>query len=300
MRLSAVFSALFHVAILVAAMTTLANPNRFDVETPVNIPVELLTIDEFTNISAAITEEDVIEEPVEEEVVEEAPPPEPEPVRTASLPEPEPVLPEIEPEFSPFEEPEPEPVVAEPEPEPASVPDLAEARPRMRPEPPRRDEFDFGEAAALIDLTPQEEPEPEFDLEGFEIGAAQPEVADEARSRVGVGTGLTMSETDALRAQITQCWNVPAGAMDAENLIIELRLFLNPDGTVQRVERLNLLRYGSDGFYRAAVDSAVRAVERCETGTNFDGSFRRGYNLPLDRYEEWRSIRLTFDPSDML
>jgi len=295
MRLSAVFSALFHAAIFLAAMITISDPERFAVDVPTNIPVELLTIAEFTNISAAITEEDVIEEAVIEEAVEEEAP-ELESVQTAALPEPEPVFEEVVPEFSPFEEPEPEVVEAAPEPATPPPPDLGRVRQQRRPEPPSRD-FDFGAAEALIDLTPETDPEPEFNLDDFEIGG-QPEVADAARSRVGLGTGLTISEQDALKAQISACWSPPAGAVNAGNLIIELRLFVNSDGTVQRTEILNQVRYRSDGFYRAAVDSAVRAVERCETGTNFDGSFRRGYVLPQDR--DWQSIRLTFDPSDML
>lgn len=299
MRLSVILSALLHVAFVAATMVVLADPTRFDVDVPVNIPVELLTIDDVTNIAAARQELE-IEEPVEEEelVVEETPP-EPEPRQVASLPEPEPVLEEIAPEYDPFSVPDPDVVEAEPEPATPPPPDLGSVRQQMRPEPPNRD-FDFGAAAALIDLTPQEEEEPSFDLDSFEVtGSRIARVDEEDRRAVGLGTGLTISEEDALKYQIQECWNVPAGARDAENLIIELRLFLNPDGTVQRTEILNQGRYRSDGFYRAAVDSAVRAVERCQTGSNFDGTFRRGYSLPRDRYDEWRTIGLTFDPSEM-
>ena len=45
---------------------------------------------------------------------------------------------------------------------------------------------------------------------------------------------LSISEVDAVRQQIRKCWNLPAGAKDAKNLIIELRMTMNPDGTVRQ------------------------------------------------------------------
>jgi len=74
----------------------------------------------------------------------------------------------------------------------------------------------------------------------------------------------------------------------------------NPDGTVREVEIMNGVRYNTDSFYRAAADSARRAVIQCQNGTRFDGSVRQGYDLPANEYENWRSVHLTFDPRDML
>jgi len=116
---------------------------------------------------------------------------------------------------------------------------------------------------------------------------------------VGLGTGLTISQEDALREAVKRCWNVPAGAVDAENLQIELRVTFNPDATVRNVEIMDFIRYNSDSFYRAAADSARRAVQQCENGTRFDGSYRQGYDLPRDQYDAWRAVRLIFDPREM-
>jgi len=306
MRLSALLSAIFHIVLLVAIMTTFANTSRFDVSVPENIPVELLTLGDVTNVSAAIerTEE---EPPAEEEVVEEQPEPEPEPQpqQMAALPDPVMELPPPEAEFLPDEttEPEPEPEVVEPEPEPEPEPVAAPpptVRPNVRPQPPEREqEFSFDQAAALIDRAPRDEPE--FDLNNLDLGdTTNVQTADQARSAVGLGTGLTISQEDALKADIQRCWIVPAGARDAENLQIELRVHFNPDGTVRQVEILDSIRYNTDGFYRAAADSARRAVIQCQTGTRFDGSYRQGYDMPRDQYETWRTVRLTFDPREML
>lgn len=302
MRLSALLSALLHVVLLAAIMTTFARSSRFDVSVPENIPVELLTLGDFTNVSAAVERTEEVP-PAEEEVVEEQPEPEPQPQQMAALPDPVMELPPPEAEFLPDEttepEPEPEPEVVEPEPEPEPVAAPA-VRPNVRPQPPEREqEFSFDQAAALIDRAPREQPE--FDLSNLEIGdQTNVETADRARSAVGLGTGLTISQEDALKADIQRCWIVPAGARDAENLQIELRVHFNPDGTVRQVEILDSIRYNTDGFYRAAADSARRAVIQCQNGTRFDGSYRQGYDMPRDQYDTWRTVRLTFDPREML
>ena len=300
MRLSAVLSALLHVAIITATMISFARRPEMIFDVQENIPVELLTLADITNVSAAVEETDE-PEPVEEEVVEEQPEPEPE-RQVAALPDPVLELPEPEAEFLPDDttEPEPEPVEAELDPEPVAPPPPT-VRPSVRPQPPaRRQEFDFAAAEALIDLAPREE-EDAFDFDSIDLGdSTNVQTADQSRSRVGLGTGLTISQEDALKSDIQRCWNVPAGAQNAENLLIYLRVHFNPDGTVRRVEFMDPIRYNSDSFYRAAADSARRAVEQCQTGTRFDGSYRQGYDLPRDRYDDWRTVRMTFDPSDML
>jgi hypothetical protein len=43
---------------------------------------------------------------------------------------------------------------------------------------------------------------------------------------------LSQNEIDALRAQIEACFKAPAAAADAKNLIVEVRIRLNPDGSL--------------------------------------------------------------------
>ena len=101
---------------------------------------------------------------------------------------------------------------------------------------------------------------------------------------------VTISEMDAVRRQITRCWNVPAGAEGAENLIIEIGVDMNPDGTVRGAEIKDRLRTQSDSFYRAAAESALRAVlnKACQP-----------YTLPAEKYATWRTMTLVFDPREM-
>ena len=104
------------------------------------------------------------------------------------------------------------------------------------------------------------------------------------------GATLTLNEEEALRAQLRQCWNVPAGARDAENLRVVINAVMNPDRTVvsadfdsQTVSRMN-----SDTFYRTAAEAARRALFLCEP-----------LALPQDKYQDWQRITFNFDPRDM-
>jgi hypothetical protein len=103
---------------------------------------------------------------------------------------------------------------------------------------------------------------------------------------------ISMSEKDAIRSQFAKCWNVPAGAKDAQNLRVVLHITLAQDGTVITVELGDESkdRYASDGFFRAAADSAIRAVRQCSPLQS----------LPPDKYDGWHEMELTFDPKEML
>lgn len=101
---------------------------------------------------------------------------------------------------------------------------------------------------------------------------------------------LSMSEIDAVKKQIAECWSVPVGAVDAENTVVSLRLSLTNDGTVRSVKILDQDRYNKESFFRAAADSAVRAVNRC--------SPLKG--LPSDKYSSWKEMEMNFDPKEIL
>ncbi len=106
-----------------------------------------------------------------------------------------------------------------------------------------------------------------------------------------LGQRITMSELDALRSQLAQCWNVLAGANFDKALVVYIKLYMNPDRTIRRYEIKDKLRYSTDSFFQAAADSAVRAV------TNPSCS---PLNLPAGKYDQWKEITIKFDPSEML
>ena len=49
------------------------------------------------------------------------------------------------------------------------------------------------------------------------------------------GFGLTLSEEDALKAQIFGCWSIPLGLPYNENLLVRIKLQLKPDGTIIKI-----------------------------------------------------------------
>lgn len=100
-----------------------------------------------------------------------------------------------------------------------------------------------------------------------------------------------MSELDALRRQIEFCWNVPIGARDIFDIQVDILLEINSDRTVSRAILVDRSRYDRDNTYRAAADSAMRAVfdPRCSP-----------LDLPAGKYEQWHRLTLSFNPSGMM
>ena len=103
---------------------------------------------------------------------------------------------------------------------------------------------------------------------------------------------MSMSEKDAIMSQIQKCWTVPAGAKNAQNLVILLNAEYNKDGSLIRVEmsRDTQAKVNNDSFFRAAAESAMRAVKQCY----------QLQGLPPEKYETWHFIELQFDPKNML
>ena len=57
-----------------------------------------------------------------------------------------------------------------------------------------------------------------------------------------VTSGLTLSEEDALKAQIFGCWSIPLGLPYNEDLLVRIKLLLEPDGSVLKTEILDHAR----------------------------------------------------------
>jgi hypothetical protein len=96
---------------------------------------------------------------------------------------------------------------------------------------------------------------------------------------------------DLIREQIARCWNVPAGARDAKDLVVEIRVVVDPDGTVRQATIVDQARLGSDPFFRAAAESARRA---------FFNPMCRPLRLPPEKYAIWKDLVVDFSPKDIL
>lgn len=77
---------------------------------------------------------------------------------------------------------------------------------------------------------------------------------------------LSLSERDAIRNQFIRCWRMPAGARDAHDLAVRVRVQVARSGLVERADLVSAQRdrYNRDSYFRAAADSAIRAVWRCK------------------------------------
>ena len=105
-----------------------------------------------------------------------------------------------------------------------------------------------------------------------------------------VRTGVTAGNVDAIRRQIASCWNLPAGARDADKMVVEIKAAVGPDGRVQSAIIVDRARAIKDRIFRLMAESAVRAMlnPRCQP-----------LRLPKENYHQWRSMTLIFYPREM-
>ena len=104
-------------------------------------------------------------------------------------------------------------------------------------------------------------------------------------------SGLTLNEEDALKAQIFGCWSIPLGLPYNENLLVRIKLMLEPDGSVVKTEILDHARMNKpgQGFYKVLAESALRAIKLCQP-----------LRVPSSGYERWKELQLNFDAREML
>jgi outer membrane biosynthesis protein TonB len=229
--------------------------------------------------------------------------PEPEPPVPTPVPPPSP---EITPpaELPKPAEPKPVPLPAmlkpEPKPEPPKPTEKVEVpKPREKPEPPQQiaknepkseqKKYDPGQFEALLkNLAAQPTaPSPDAPPQRPRVASAKPS----SQPRAPLGSQLSASEMDLIREQIARCWNVPAGARDAKDLVVEIRVVVDPDGTVRQATIVDQARLGSDPFFRAAAESARRA---------FFNPMCRPLHLPPEKYAIWKDLVVDFSPKDLL
>jgi hypothetical protein len=237
------------------------------------------------------------------EVAEAVPPPKPEPpTPTPPKIEPKPVPPPVvKPPEPQLATPTPPPPAPQPKPmPPAPIPPLPALKPQVppevkpvnmpvpppKPQPPKQQPDQTQQFDALLKNLAKTDP-----IRSQPTRPTQANQQQRASSQpvAPLGAQLTASELDLVKQQIEQCWNVPAGAQGAADLTPEFRVSMNPDATVRAVELLNTERY-SDPFFRAAADSARRALLNPACSP---------LKLPLDKYNEWQTFTITFDPKDI-
>ncbi|MGR3703725.1 MAG: energy transducer TonB [Paracoccaceae bacterium] len=168
------------------------------------------------------------------------------------------------------------PARPDPAPEPAPVAETPRAPASQQPAPEQQaQEQPDSTADAVAEALAQA-------LAG---GAASPAAGGQS------GPPMTSGERDALRVAVQQCWNVGSLSSEALRTTVVVAVSMTEDGRPQP-ETLRMQGYegGSAEAARQAFESARRAIIRC--GAN-------GFNLPRDKYDQWRDIEMTFNPENM-
>ena len=209
------------------------------------------------------------------------PPPPPKPLE-AQTPAPRPPEPKPKPEPQQASHAPPHSEKADPAAFEKLINKLEDKPPQRHPEP---GDFD----ALLKNLTRTQTDEAEQPTPARPVAATG--AAPSSQPQAPLGSQLTASEIDLLRQQIERCWDIPVGARDAQDLNIEIKAVVGRDGTVQQAAIVDTGRYAADPFFRAAADSAKRALlnPRCSP-----------LPLPPDKYEAWHNLDLTFNPKDLI
>ena len=102
---------------------------------------------------------------------------------------------------------------------------------------------------------------------------------------------MTASEKSLIQERLKACWVFPAGAYNAEDLIVNVQAEFNEDKTLKSASVLDSRRYGSDPAFRAAGDAALRALRN---------PMCNPLPLPDGKYADWGTIDMTFDPKIMM
>ena len=141
--------------------------------------------------------------------------------------------------------------------------------------------FDPSNIAALIDKSKTESAETEKKTD---------KVTQDQDKSVDF-SGLSLSEEDALKAQIFGCWSIPLGLPYNEDLLVRIKLQLKPDGSIMKSEILDHARMNrpGQGFYKVLAESALRAIKLCQP-----------LRVPSTGYERWKDLQLNFDAREML
>ncbi len=145
----------------------------------------------------------------------------------------------------------------------------------------KKELFDPNQIAALIDKSKVETAET----------IRKSDKLTQSQDKNFIASGLTLSEEDALKAQIFGCWSIPLGLPYNENLLVRIKLKLKTDGTVIKSEILDHVRMNipGQGFYKVLAESALRAIRLCQP-----------LRVPTTGYDRWKDLQLNFDANEML
>ena len=264
---SLIYSLTFHSVMILLTVLSLPFMLREPIDLPPIVSVELIQISDKTNIPYAPKARKLIEETKKKEdkrlVSEQAPPS----AKAKEKPDRIPL---------PSEKKEEKQIVKK-----KQNPEEIKPQIRQSSEFEKQEIIDTNQIAALIDKAKEEEA----------VIEKKKDKLTQSSQKNSFATGLTLSEEDALRAQIFGCWSVPLGLPYDQDLLVRIKLKLKKDGTILKSEILDHQRMNKPGqkFYKVLAESALRAVRLCQP-----------LKVPPTGYDKWKELQLNFNPSEML
>jgi len=285
MNRSIIISSVLHAALIFITALSLPFLTKKPLDIPPIVSVELIQIAEKTNIPFAPKAKKIIEKIKEKEkdlVSEQAPPKKVKKSKSKTVVAQDQNNEKVEnqtPEAIPLPEKTVKKIVTKEEKK--QNPDKVDEEVKQVSEFEKKDLFDPSNIAALIDKSK---------VDSAEVIKKNNDITQDQDRSVD-NTGLTLSEEDALKAQIFGCWSIPLGLPYNENLLVRIKLMLEPDGSVVKTEILDHARMNKpgQGFYKVLAESALRAVKLCQP-----------LRVPTTGYERWKELQLNFDAREML
>ena len=267
MNKSLIISSVLHVILITITAMSLPFLAKKPIDLPPIVSIELIQITDKTNIPFAPKAKKIIDKVKEKEkklVSEQAPPKKIKKKKPDAVPMPENEIKKIE---KPREK--------------KQNPEKIDNEVKQVSEFEKKELFDPNSIAALIDKSKIESAQ--------KINKSDKITQDQNKNIEN--TNLSLSEEDALKAQIFGCWSIPLGLPYNENLLVRIRLQLEKDGTVIKSEILDHARMNKpgQGYYKVLAESALRAIKLCQP-----------LRVPTTGYDRWKELQLNFDAREML
>ncbi len=267
MNRSIIISSVLHLVLIMITALSLPFLAKKPIDLPPIVSVELIQITDKTNIPFAPKAKKIIEKIKEKEkklVSEQAPPKKVKKIKPDSVPMPDDKVKKVE-------------KIKEDKQNPEKIDEEV----KQVSEFEKKELFDPSNIAALIDKSK---------IETSETSKKTDKITQDQQKSIE-SIGLSLSEEDALKAQIFGCWSIPLGLPYNENLLVRIKLQLNPDGTISQSEILDHARMNKpgQGFYKVLAESALRAIKLCQP-----------LRVPTTGYERWKELQLNFDAREML
>lgn len=246
-------------------------------EVPV-IPLQIVSVSDFTNIAATRRERPKPEPKLEKKTETETTP-----LPAPEIEKPKPETPEKQIEDSP--EPEKQAAIVEPAPEEDEIKPKETKPKKTAPKPFSLDDF-----SKMIEDVRKEDPKTskQIVLKG-ETGRGKVRIDEADQNGVGERSEMQVSTQDYIRTKMRPCWKVDRGAKDYLKLRVVVVLELDPRGEILDLKISNSATIIASGetAWRVARENVVAALHECAPY----------HGLKAQNHSEWKTLKLNFQPA---